>query len=72
MGMQALKSRINNNVRSDGYSSTAAQAVCRFQSAVESGVLGKADYAALRSVLQFARGQELTYEQLVSLYHTTK
>lgn len=69
MGLQAA---INNRIRQDGYSQDAAQAVCEFQAAVESGKYGPCNYTALRQVLSFAKGKDLSFDQLVSQYVSIK
>jgi hypothetical protein len=69
MGLQAA---IQSRVRQDGYSQDAAQAVCQFQAVVEGGKYGPCNYTALRQVLSFAKGKNLSFDQLISQYVSIK
>lgn len=57
-----------NSQRADGYSSDTAATVCKFQADIER--LGsRANYAALRAALKWARTQQtFTYSDLETVY----
>lgn len=69
MAMTAFLTRIAQNEpaeRKDGYSSSAATAVCMFQAWAERQP--GCDYHRLRNVLQKARGGEYSTVQLIAMY----
>ncbi len=67
MAMSALKTRLAQAERKDGYSSSSAAAVCQFQAWAERQP--NCDYDRLRTVLQQARGRHYSTAQLIALYN---